>query len=128
LECLQQALSLAQPQGYLRTFADIGEPLVPLLQEAARRNLMPAYIGQITSAMKSKTQLAVGSEKLVEPLSVREVEVLRLLVAGFSNREIADKLVLSLGTVKSHIHNIYGKLEVRSRTQAIQRATELELL
>jgi len=128
LEYLQQALSLAQSQGYLRTFADIGEPLVPLLQEAARCNLMPAYIGQIIGAMKGKTQLAFGSEKLVEPLSVREVEVLRLLVAGFSNREIAEKLVLSLGTVKTHIHNIYGKMEVRSRTQAIQRATELELL
>jgi LuxR family maltose regulon positive regulatory protein len=128
LEYLQQALSLAQPQGYLRTFADIGEPLMPLLQETAQRALMPAYIGQIISAMKGSGPLVVGTAQLVEPLSVRELEVLRLLVAGLSNREIADKLVLSLGTVKSHIHNIYGKLEVNNRGQAIRRATELELV
>ena len=128
LEYLQQALSLAEPQGYLRTFADIGEPLMPLLQETAQRALMPAYIGQIISAMKGSGPLVVGTAQLVEPLSVRELEVLRLLVAGLSNREIADKLVLSLGTVKSHIHNIYGKLEVNNRGQAIRRATELELV
>ena len=127
-EYLQQALSLAQPQGYLRTFADIGEPLMPLLQETAQRARMPAYIGQIISAMKGSGPLAIGRAQLVEPLSVRELEVLRLLVAGLSNREIADKLVLSLGTVKSHIHNIYGKLEVNNRGQAIRRATELELV
>ena len=128
LECLQQALSLAQPHGYLRTFADIGEPLLPLLQEAAQRALMPAYIGKIISAMKGKGPLVVGTTKLIEPLSVRELEVLRLLVFGFSNRQIAAKLVISLGTVKTHVHNIYGKLEVSSRSQAILRATELELV
>ena len=128
LECLQQALSLAQPHGYLRTFADIGEPLLPLLQEAAQRALMPAYIGKIISAMKGKGPLVVGTAQLVEPLSVRELEVLRLLVSGFSNRQIAAKLVISLGTVKTHVHNIYGKLEVNNRGQAIQRATELELV
>jgi len=128
LECLQQALSLAQPHGYLRTFADLGDPLLPLLQEAAQRALMPAYIGKIISAMKSKGPLVVGTAKLVEPLSVRELEVLRLLVAGLSNRQIAAKLVISLGTVKTHVHNIYGKLEVSSRSQAILRAAELELV
>jgi LuxR family maltose regulon positive regulatory protein len=128
LEYLQQALSLAEPQGYLRTFADIGEPLMPLLQSTAQRTQMPAYIGQIISAMKGSGPLVVGTAQLVEPLSVRELEVLRLLVAGLSNREIAAKLVLSLGTVKSHVHNIYGKLEVNNRGQAIRRATELELV
>jgi LuxR family maltose regulon positive regulatory protein len=128
MEFLWQALSLAQPQGYLRTFADLGEPLAPLLQEAAQRAVMPAYIGQIISAMKGSGPLAVGTAPLVEPLTVRELEVLRLLVAGLSNREIAAQLVLSLGTVKTHIHNIYGKLEVSNRGQAIRRATELELV
>ena len=128
LEYLQQALSLAQPHGYLRTFADVGDSLLPLLQEAAQRALMPAYIGQIVSAMKGTGPLVVGTAKLVVPLSVRELEVLRLLVAGLSNREIAAKLVLSLGTVKTHVHNIYGKLGVSNRGQAIQRAAEIELV
>jgi LuxR family maltose regulon positive regulatory protein len=128
MEYLEHALSLAEPQVYLRTFADLGDPLLPLLQEAAQRALMPAYIGQIISAMKGTGPLVVGTGQLVEPLTVRELEVLRLLVAGLSNREIATQLVLSLGTVKTHVHNIYGKLEVSNRGQAIQRATELELV
>jgi LuxR family maltose regulon positive regulatory protein len=78
--------------------------------------------------MKGTGPLVVGTGQLVEPLTVRELEVLRLLVAGLSNREIAAQLVLSLGTVKTHVHNIYGKLEVSNRGQAIQRATELELV
>jgi LuxR family maltose regulon positive regulatory protein len=65
---------------------------------------------------------------LVEPLSERELEVLRLMAAGLSNAEIADRLVVAVGTVKKHTHNIFGKLEVRSRAQAILRAGELKLL
>jgi LuxR family maltose regulon positive regulatory protein len=127
-EFLAEALTLAQPQGYIRLFADTGEPLVPLLQEAAQRGLFPTYIGRILSAIKGTGQTALAQAALVEPLSPRELEVLRLLVAGLSNREIADRLVLSVGTVKTHIHHIYGKLEVSTRAQAIHRTTELELL
>ena len=65
---------------------------------------------------------------IADPLSEREEEVLRLIVAGLSNREIAQNLVISLGTAKTHIHNIYGKLEVSSRAQAIARAREFELV
>lgn len=127
-EFLAEALTLAQPQGYIRIFADTGEALVPLLQEAAQRGCFPEYIGRILSAIRVADQATLAQAALVEPLSPRELEVLRLLVAGLSNREIAARLVLSLGTVKSHIHNIYGKLEVSNRAQAIHRTTKLELL
>jgi LuxR family maltose regulon positive regulatory protein len=127
LEYLAEALRLAQPQGYIRSFADSGELLVPLLQEAAQHGNYPEYIGRILSATKGAVQTIPDQAALIEPLSRRELEVLRLLVAGLSNREIAARLVLSLGTVKTHIHNIYGKLEVSSRAQAIHRATELDL-
>ena len=68
------------------------------------------------------------NNRLVEPLSERELQVLRLIVAGLSNRQIAQDLVISLGTAKTHIHNIYGKLEVSNRAQAIARAQEFELV
>jgi len=65
---------------------------------------------------------------LVEPLTAREIELLRLVAAGLSNQEIAEKLVIAVGTVKAHTASIYGKLDVRSRTQAVARARELGLL
>ena len=88
---------------------------------------MVDYVGEILAVIGKTAKTSLTSE-LVEPLSEREIEVLRLLVAGLSNREIAGKLVLSLGTVKTHIHNIYGKLGVRNRAEAIARTRELELL
>lgn len=124
---LKDALALAQPEGFIRTFVDAGEPLKPILQEAALQGIMPDYVGKILAAMGESTK-ALPTSKLVEPLSEREIEVLRLLVAGLSNREIAGKLILSLGTVKTHIHNIYGKLGSRNRAEAIARTRELELL
>jgi LuxR family maltose regulon positive regulatory protein len=125
---LVEAVTLAQPQGYIRIFADTGEPLLSLLQEAAQRGLFPEYIGRLLSAIKGTGRTPPAQSALIEPLTPRELEVLSLLVAGLSNREIAAKLVLSLGTVKTHIHNIYGKLAVSNRPQAIHRAIELELL
>lgn len=124
---LAEALQLAQPEGFIRTFADAGPSLVPLLQEAARRGIMSGYIGQILEACVD------GGKKpatlpLVEPLSERELEVLRLVSAGLSNREIAEKLVISKGTAKSHVHNICGKLGVRNRTEAASRAKVLGLV
>jgi LuxR family maltose regulon positive regulatory protein len=126
-EFLLDALTLAQPEGFIRIFADEGEALIPSLQEVAQRGKMVEYIGEILAVMGSRGEALAGSS-LVEPLSQREMEVLRLLVAGLSNREMAGKLILSLGTVKTHIHNIYGKLGVRNRAEAIKRARELELL
>jgi len=127
VEFLAQALSMAHPEGFIRTFLDQGENLVPLLREAARRGVHPAYVGKILSAFERQsiqTSLPSG----VEPLSERELEVLHLLAAGFTNRQIADQLVVSISTVKSHVHHISGKLQVSNRTQAVARARELELL
>jgi LuxR family maltose regulon positive regulatory protein len=88
----------------------------------------PEYVGEILAAIgETALQMDEDGQILVEPLSERETEVMRLVAAGLSNREIADQLVLSLGTVKTHIHHIYGKLDVRNRAQAIARARELKI-
>ena len=97
-------------------------------------NIPPEYIGKLLAAINDKTvsptrmspRQTAGS--LVEPLSERELEVLRLIASGVSNRDIARKLFVSLATVKTHINNIYRKLQVRTRTQAVARARELKLL
>jgi len=123
---LLDALTLAEPEGFLRSFVDCGQDLVPLLHEVAVQGKMVECVGEILAVMGGKVEPHTPS--LIEPLSDRELEVLRLLVAGLSNREIAGKLVLSLGTVKTHVHNIYGKLDTRNRAEAIKRAGELELL
>lgn len=128
LEFLGAALRMGRPEGFIRTFVEAGEPLIPLLQEAARRGTQPEYVGQILSTIQGGRLAALTPAALVEPLSERELEVLRLVAAGLSNREIAGKLILSLGTIKTHIHNIYGKLDVRNRAQAVDRARELDLL
>jgi LuxR family maltose regulon positive regulatory protein len=126
---LSDALTLAQPEGFIRTFVDAGVALVPHLQETARRGIVPDYVGKILAVMdKVPKIMAADQSSLIEPLSERELEVLRLVTAGLSNREIAEKLVISPGTAKTHVHNICGKLGVRNRTEAAVRAKELGLV
>jgi LuxR family maltose regulon positive regulatory protein len=127
LKFLGEALKLGAPQGFMQTFAEAGGSLVPLLQEAARRGLEPEHVGHILGIIQSGPATLTLSSELVEPLSEREIEVLRLVAAGLSNRQIAATLILSLGTIKSHVHNIYGKLDVRNRAQAVDRARDLNL-
>jgi LuxR family maltose regulon positive regulatory protein len=123
---LQDGLNFAQPEGYMRTFVDLGKGLEPLLQMALRRKVLPDYAEEILSAMHAGTHKPIlGQLSLVEPLNPRELEVLRLLAAGMTNREIANSLFVSTGTVKTHVHNIYGKLGARNRTEAAARAREL---
>jgi LuxR family maltose regulon positive regulatory protein len=136
---LAEALVLAEPEGYVRTFVDEGSPMAGLLSgvlEARQRGRLdspsrvPAYyLRKLLAALErdaSETDtLAVG---LPEALSERELEVLQLIAAGKSNRRIASELFVSVGTVKTHINNVYRKLDARSRTQALARAKELKLL
>jgi LuxR family maltose regulon positive regulatory protein len=136
LAILEKCLVLAEPEGYVRVFVDEGAPMVALLQSAASRGIAPYYVRKLLAALSESRQetrnrpardLQPTMSDLIEPLSGRELEVLQLMTDGLSNREIADELVLAVGTVKAHIHNIYGKLGVRSRTQAIARTRELNL-
>ncbi len=126
---LEQALSLAQPEGYIRLFVDEGAAMVELLRQAASRGLHSDYVGQLLAAFGDIERSGLpATPALVEPLTARELEVLRLLAAGLSNREIAQELSIALSTVKTHARRIYGKLDVSSRTQAAVRAREWNLL
>jgi LuxR family maltose regulon positive regulatory protein len=129
IDFLSEALTLARPDGFIRTFVDTGEDLKPLLLEANKFGLASGYAEVILAAMEEKPIVSViGQSSLVEPLSARELEVLQLLAQGLSNREIAENLIISPGTVKTHVHNICGKLNVRNRTEAVARAGELNLV
>jgi LuxR family maltose regulon positive regulatory protein len=141
LAALTRALALAAPEGYIRLFVDEGAPMAALLREAHARGIAPVYVAKLLAAFgDSRLQIADFRSKeeqstiynlqsaMVEPLSERELEVLRLIADGHSNQAIADRLVVAVGTVKKHINNIYGKLDVQSRTQALARARELKLL
>jgi LuxR family maltose regulon positive regulatory protein len=131
---LEPALSLAGPEGYVRIFIDEGEPVAQLLRETAARGVAVEYAGQLLEAWAKETARrdlraqAPLSAHLVEPLSERELQILRLLAAGLSNREIGDQLFLAVGTVKKYTSIIYGKLGVHSRTQAAAEARDLGLL
>jgi LuxR family maltose regulon positive regulatory protein len=129
LSALKRALTMTQTEGYIRMFVDEGEPMSRLLHLALRESVNPDYIGQLLADFTGPTEPSVtGDYRLVEPLSERELEVLRLITAGLSNQEIAEELVIAVSTVKSHINHIYGKLEVKSRTQAVARGQALGLL
>jgi LuxR family maltose regulon positive regulatory protein len=140
---LERALILAEPEGYVRIFVEEGAPMAALLAQAARgdspiaayaASLLVAFPGTEGRAMRTESSesihsaLSPQSSLLVEPLSARELEILRLVADGHSNQAIADTLVIAVSTVKRHINNIYGKLDVQSRIQALLRARELQLL
>jgi LuxR family maltose regulon positive regulatory protein len=135
LATLGRALSLAEPTGVVRLFADEGEVMACLLaQVSAYTTASPTYLHTLQSAISSTQQaipeavLAGPRQPLIDPLSQREREVLQLMVAGFSNRLIADRLVISLNTAKRHVKHILAKLAVTNRTQAVTRARDLHLL
>ncbi len=127
LSTLKLALTLAQPGGYIRLFAAEGDTLAHLLPALARTasGAEADNIGRLLQTIKAPP---AANDLLVEPLTERELEILRLIVAGLPNQEIADSLVIALSTVKRHINHIYGKLAVNSRSQAIAKTHELHLL
>ncbi|MDQ3864684.1 MAG: LuxR C-terminal-related transcriptional regulator [Actinomycetota bacterium] len=149
MAALGRALSLAEPQGYVRTFVDEGEPMATLLQKRLRvqrkerlsrsgvHNASPAYVGKLLMAFRRSSgsrSLSIEADTprtvqpLPEPLSERELEVLCLIEAGKSNREIAGQLFVTIDTVKKHLTHIYRKLGARNRTQAVAQARELGLI
>ncbi|MBN1485295.1 MAG: tetratricopeptide repeat protein [Chloroflexia bacterium] len=133
LEAMAEALSLAEPGGYIRVFLDAGEGMIGLLRQAAARGLASAYVAKLLAAFGQKEsakaeQAPPSRQPLIEALSEREMDVLRLLAVGMSNPEIAERLVIAVSTVRSHCKSIYGKLDVHSRWDAVQRAQELTLL
>jgi LuxR family maltose regulon positive regulatory protein len=124
---LSRALTLAAPEGYVRIFVDEGPPMAELLREARRADIAPGYVATLLAAFPRTESSGLRTE-FQEPLTPREVEVLRLLAVGASNGAIAEALVISVGTAKKHVNNILAKLAVSSRTQAAIWARERGLL
>lgn len=149
LSSLGRSLALAEPEGYVRLFVEEGRPLARLLRELAARGIMPAYAGRLLAALDMEqpanadqlppqphgdrlqshnVRSGQGADPLVEPLSQRELEVLRLFNSELSGPEIARELVVALSTVRTHTKSIYSKLSVNSRRAAVKRAADLHLL
>jgi len=142
LVALESALALTEPEGHIRTYTDEGEAVGSLLRRAAARGVLPAYVGRLLDAFPARptereaAALAPARHAgpgpvpfpLVEPLSERELEVLRLLDTSLSVPEIAERLVVSPSTVRSHVKSVYGKLGAHNRLQALEYARELKLL
>jgi LuxR family maltose regulon positive regulatory protein len=136
LTTLKRALALAEPENYVRSFLDIGKPMEEFLSWSLESQLLneprlSAYVSKLLSHFdidtSIQTSLPIG-DTLIEPLSQRELEVLRLIALGLSNREIGERLFLALSTVKGHIRIIFYKLQVQRRTEAVARARQLSLL
>ena len=139
LEALDDALTLAAPARNIRVFVDEGAPMAQLLSAAATRGTMPDFVGTLLVALAAdgstasvaaapRVSAAPSNLLLVELLSQRELEILRLIAAGRKNQEIADELIISLNTVRYHTKNLFGKLGVNKRTQAVARAIDLGLI
>jgi LuxR family maltose regulon positive regulatory protein len=153
LDVLLHLLPLAEPEGYVRVFLDAGEPMKQALQAVLATDHRPdgssalvSYVQTLLTAFASEQHHALAQQAtpigttspsgrpshvvsaLPEPLTAREQEVLRLLAQGATNQEIADRLVVSLRTVKKHVGNLLLKLEAQNRTHAVARARELSLL
>ena len=135
VEVLDEALTLAEPGGFIRIFVDEGAPMARLLYEACSRGVHAGYVRQVLAAYPvddagraASPETRVAGSRLAEPLSARELEVLPLIAEGLTNQEIAARLYLSLHTVKAHARTIYAKLGVSSRTQAVAKGRALGFL
>jgi LuxR family maltose regulon positive regulatory protein len=142
LALLEHALTLAEPEGYVRLFVDEGQPMARLLREAAARGILPDYTSKLLAGFEVKQQESAGEsaipdlrgqtspapQPLIEPLSHRELEVLRLFKTDLMGPEIAEELVIALSTVRTHTKSIYSKLNVTNRRAAVKRAAELGLI
>ncbi len=132
-QVLERAFSLAEPEGYVRCFIDLGKPVGELLKQAAMRGIHASYVKKLLEALEAVpwVEAALPTEpmaSLAETFSERELQVLRMLQSELSAPEIADELVVAVSTVRSHIKSIYSKLDVHSRLEAIERSKELKIL
>ena len=134
-EIFEKCLLLAEPEGYVRLFLETGEPTVDMLNNVKRRGTFAEYVTRLRGAFgdqqtqtKSATRKIPTQGDLIEPLTERELDVLRLICEGHSNQQIAAVLIVSINTIKKHTSNIYGKLGVRNRAQAVLRAREIGLI
>jgi LuxR family transcriptional regulator, maltose regulon positive regulatory protein len=128
LAALERAMMLAEPEGYVRIFADEGPPMTSLLRAAAKQGIRPNYVRRLLAALSGAEHGGPMEQALIEPLSERELDVLRLLGSELDGPAIARELVVSLNTMRTHTKNIYAKLAVTSRRAAVRRAAELGLL
>jgi LuxR family maltose regulon positive regulatory protein len=133
IDALGRSLELAEPSGYMRIFADEGAPLAALLQGMAGHARFGDYAGRLLEAFQQEKQLSSSLQprtaaQLIEPLSDREMEVLRFLPCNWTGAKIAEKLFVSANTIKTHLKNIYGKLGAHSRYEAVEKARKLNLL
>jgi LuxR family maltose regulon positive regulatory protein len=137
LRPLERALALAEPEGYVRIFVDEGPPMAQLLRAAAARGIRQDYTGKLLAALAAGPPPSTGASPrpaapaappLVEPLSQRELDVLRLFQTELSGPEIAQALTIGLSTVRTHTKSIYSKLNVTNRRAAVKRAAELNLI
>ncbi len=128
LDDIQRALLLGEPEGYVQVFVNEGAALAPLLRAAHTRGTAPAFVARLLAALPPGEAAFAASAALPEPLTERELEVLRLMAEGLTYDEVAQRLVVSLNTVRFHVKGIYGKLGVDRRMAAIERATALGLL
>jgi LuxR family maltose regulon positive regulatory protein len=137
LACLESALALAEPEGYVRYFVDEGQPMMALLRRAAARDIAPAFLRKLLAPLVAPALVAPAflapaheapSQPLLDPLSERELDVLRLLATSLSSTEIARELTIAVSTVRSHTKSIYDKLNVHRRLDAVERAKELHLI
>jgi LuxR family maltose regulon positive regulatory protein len=130
---LKRAVTLAEPEGYIRVFVDEGPPMAALLTAAAREahgeqeGIAPSYVRRLLAAVTKTEGNAPASQGLIEPLSERELDVLRLLGTDLDGPDIARELIVSLSTVRTHTQKIYAKLGVNNRRAAVRRAEELNL-
>jgi LuxR family maltose regulon positive regulatory protein len=130
LGSLKEAITLAEPEGYMRTFIDEGAPMRDLLRQVDFTGIAKDYVGKLlTSFPRDDTsETFVSSQPMMDPLSERELDVLELLATDLSGPEIADELVVSLNTMRTHTKNIYSKLGVNNRRTAVRQAKELKLI
>ncbi|MFN3981234.1 MAG: LuxR C-terminal-related transcriptional regulator, partial [Caldilinea sp.] len=137
LAALERAMTLAEPEGYVRIFLDEGADMAMLLRRAAASGVMSAFAEELLAGFTVESQglagapppvLSPATSPLIEPLSQRELEILRLFATELSGPEIAQALVIALSTLRTHTKSIYGKLDVNSRRAAVKRAAELGLL